>query len=213
MSEILENLGEAIKECDQQGAIHWANAAVENDIPPLEALDTLTEAIREVGDDFGAGRCFLPELVSSAEALQAAMPIIEEELQNTGVERKSLGKVVAGTVAGDIHNIGKSMLCTLMVADGFQVIDLGIDVPTEKFVATVKEEEPDVLALSALLTITAMEQKKVIEALEEAGLRDTVKVIVGGGAINDEFAERIGADGYDPTAPGGVKLARELLGS
>jgi methanogenic corrinoid protein MtbC1 len=152
-------------------------------------------------------------LVSAADAMQAALPIIEERLQETGGQRSSVGKVVAGTVAGDIHNIGKAMLCTLLTADGFEVVDLGIDVPTARFIKAVQEHQPNILALSALLTITAMEQRNVIEALKEAGIRDTVKVIVGGGAISDEFADSIGADGYDPTAPGGVRLCRELLGT
>lgn len=209
---ILGNLGQAVKDYDQEGAARWATQAMESGIDPLKALDALTEAIREVGDAFGFDEIFLPELVSAAETLQAALPVIEAELDRTGVEREGLGKVVAGTVAGDIHNIGKSMLCTLLIADGFEVVDLGIDVPAERFVSAVKEHQPDVLAMSALLTITAMEQKNVIGALKEAGIRDTVKIIVGGGAINDEFAASIGADGYDPTAPGGVKLCRSLLG-
>jgi methanogenic corrinoid protein MtbC1 len=140
------------------------------------------------------------------------MPVIETQLHESGAERQSAGKVIAGTVAGDIHNIGKSMLCTLLVADGFQVVDLGIDVPTARFVESVREHQPDAVALSALLTITAAEQKNVIDALKEAGIREGVKVIVGGGAINEEFAAGIGADGYEPTAPGGVKLIRTLLG-
>jgi corrinoid protein of di/trimethylamine methyltransferase len=209
---ILDNLAKAIHDYDQQAAVHWAEAARDQEIDPLKALDTLTLAIRHVGDAFGAGECFLPELVSAAEAMQAAMPIIETQLSENGVEWQSAGKVVAGTVAGDIHNIGKSMLCTLLVADGFQVVDLGIDVPTRRFVEAVREHRPDVLALSALLTITAAEQKNVIDALKEAGIRDNVKVIVGGGAINEAFAAGIGADGYEPTAPAGVKLVRNLLG-
>jgi methanogenic corrinoid protein MtbC1 len=209
---ILENLAQSVKAFDKQGAARWATAAVENKINPLQALDALTTAIREVGDAFGAGECYLPELVSAASALQAALPIIEDELRRTGAKRESVGKVIAGTVAGDIHNIGKSMLSTLLLADGFEVIDLGIDVPTGRFVEAVQEHEPDVVALSALLTITASEQKNVIEALKEVGLRDRVKVIVGGGAINEQFAASIGADGYDPTAPGGVRLCRSLLG-
>jgi methanogenic corrinoid protein MtbC1 len=209
---ILENLAKAIHDYDLQAAVRWAEAAREQEIDPLKALDALTLAIREVGDAFGAGECFLPELVSAAEAMQAAMPIIETQLHESGAERQSAGKVVAGTVAGDIHNIGKSMLCTLLVADGFQVVDLGIDVPTARFVDAVREHQPDAVALSALLTITAAEQKNVIDALKEAGIRDNVKVIVGGGAINEQFAAGIGADGYEPTAPAGVKLVRSLLG-
>jgi corrinoid protein of di/trimethylamine methyltransferase len=210
-SQILGNLAEAVKDYDVKGAVEWSTKAMAEGIEPLKALDALTEAIREVGDAFGVGDIFLPELVSAADAMQAALPIIEEKLQQTGGQRTSVGKVVAGTVAGDIHNIGKSMLCTLLTADGFEVIDLGIDVPTPQFVKAVKEHQPDIVALSALLTITAMEQRNVIDALKEAGIRDSVKVIVGGGAISDDFSDSIGADGYDPTAPGGVKLCRKLL--
>lgn len=212
-SLILGNLAKSVKEYDKQGALQWAQMAMAQQIDPVKALDALTGAIREVGDAFGEGECFLPELVSAAEAMQAAMPILEDQLHKSGATRQSAGKVVAGTVAGDIHNIGKSMLCTLLVADGFEVVDLGIDVSTPRFVEAVRQHRADVVALSALLTITAMEQKNVIEALKEAGIRDTVKVIVGGGAINDQFAASIGADGYDPTAPGGVKLIRQLLGT
>lgn len=209
--EILTNLAKAVKECDAAGAESWARKGMEGGIEPLKALDALTEAIREVGDAFGAGECFLPELVGAAEAMQAAMPIVEDVIKERGQTRESAGKVVVGTVFGDIHNIGKTMLCTLLTADGFEVIDLGINVPQEKFVETVREEKPDILAMSALLTITAQEQKNVIEALNAEGIRSGVKVIVGGGAISDRFAKSIGADGYDPTAPGGVKLARKLL--
>jgi len=210
--QVLDKLSEAIKNYDVNGAAELSAKAMEEGIEPLKALEALTQAIREVGDAFGLGEIFLPELVSSAEAMQVALPIIEEKLQQTGGKRESAGKVVAGTVSGDIHNIGKSILCTLLTADGFEVIDLGIDVPLSEFVEAVQEHQPDILALSALLTITAMEQRNVIEALEDCGLRDSVKIIVGGGAINDEFAESIGADGYDPTAPGGVSLCRNLLG-
>lgn len=212
MNVALQKMATAVTEYDVDGAREWSTKAMEEGIPPLEALDALTEVIREVGDQFGSGEIFLPELVSAADAMQAALPAIESKLQKTGERRQSAGVVVAGTVAGDIHNIGKSMLCTLLTADGFQVIDLGIDVPTPRFVEAVKEHQPDIVALSALLTITAMEQRNVIEALKEAGIRDTVKVIVGGGAIHDEFAASIGADGYDPTAPGGVTLCRTLMG-
>lgn len=183
------------------------------DRTPTSALEALTVAIREVCDAFGAGECFLPELVGAAEAMQNAMPILEAEIKERGEKRHSAGVVVAGTVFGDIHNIGKTILCTLLTADGFEVIDLGIDVPVDRFVTSVKEHQPHVLAMSALLTITAQEQKNVIEALKGEGLRDGVTIIVGGGAISDHFAESIGADGYDPTAPGGVRLARELLQS
>ena len=210
-TEILAQLGKAVKEYDAPGAASLAGKAMEIGIDPTLALDALTESIREVGDAFGAGELFLPELVGAAEAMEAAMPIVEKVIKSRGESRVSAGKVVVGTVFGDIHNIGKTIFGTLLTADGFQVIDLGINVPTERFVETVRQEQPDMLAMSALLTITAQEQKNVIEALSAAGLRDGLSVIVGGGAISQRFAESIGADGYAPTAPGGVSLARELL--
>ena len=144
--------------------------------------------------------------------MQSAVPIIEEELKRTGAKRVLPGTVVAGTVFGDIHSIGKTMVCALLTADGFDVIDLGINVKADQFVEAVKKHRPDILAMSALLTVFASEQKKVIETLKKEGIRDEVKIMVGGGAISQEFADRIGADGYDPTAPGAVKLARNLIG-
>lgn len=209
--EILANLARTVKEFDTAGAESWARKAMEGGIEPLEALDALTEAIREVGNAFESGDCFLPELVGAAEAMLAAMPVVKDVIKASGQTRESAGKVVAGTVSGDIHTIGKMMLCTLLTADGFEVIDLGIDVPRQKFVDTVRQEKPDILAMSALLTITAREMHNVIEELEAEGLRGGLTIIVGGGAISDHFAEKIGADGYDATAPGGVKLARKLL--
>ena len=140
------------------------------------------------------------------------MPILEEELKKTGAKRKVLGTVVAGTVFGDIHSIGKSMVCTLLVAGGFEVHDLGVNIKAEEFLEAMEKYQADILAMSALLTMTAPEQRKVIAALKEKGIREKVKVMVGGGAITAEFAESIGADGYDPTAPGAVELARRLVG-
>jgi len=210
--ESLENLKRAVIEYDTEGAAKWARKIVEEKIDPITALDALTETIRHVGDRFGRGELWLPDLVGAAEAMQAAMPILEEELKKTGAKREALGTVVAGTVFGDIHSIGKSMVCTLLVAGGFEVHDLGVNIKAEEFVEAIESHKADVLAMSALLTMTAAEQRKVINALKEKGIRDKVKVMVGGGAITAEFAESIGADGYDPTAPGAVELARRLVG-
>ncbi len=127
------------------------------------------------------------------------------------MERESAGTVVLGTVYGDIHSIGKTMVGSLLTADGFVVYDIGIDIPAEKFVEEVTTKQPDILAMSSLLTTTAPEQRKVISILKEAGLRDKVKIMVGGGAITQEFADEIGADGFETTAPGAAKLARKLV--
>jgi corrinoid protein of di/trimethylamine methyltransferase len=210
--EVLEELKKAIVEYDSEGAASLARKAVQEKIDPIKALDAMTVAIRQVGDGFGKGELFLPDLVGAADAMSAATPIIEEEIKRLGTSRESLGSVVIGTVYGDIHTIGKTMVATLLTADGFQVYDVGINVTAEQFVQGVKKYKPDILAMSALLTMTAPEQRKVIETLKKEGLRDKVKVMVGGGAITQEFADSIGADGYDPTAPGAVKLARKLTG-
>jgi len=211
-TEILENLKKAILEYDREEAACLARKVVDEKIDPLEALKTLTTAIRQVGDGFGRGELWLPDLVGAADAMQSAMPILEEELKRKGAERKSLGIVVAGTVFGDIHSIGKSMVCTLLTAHGFVVHDLGVNIKAEEFLEAIEQHQADILAMSALLTTTATEQKKVIDSLKERGIKKKVKVMVGGAAINADFAESIGADGYDPTAPGAVELAERLVG-
>jgi corrinoid protein of di/trimethylamine methyltransferase len=211
-SEILENLKKAITGYDREGAADWARKAVREKIDPIKALDTMTVAIRQIGDGFGKGELWLPDLVGAAAAMTAATPIIEEEINRVGATRESLGIVVIGTVYGDIHTIGKTMVATLLTANGFAVNDLGINVTAESFVQGVNEHKADILAMSALMTTTAPEQRKVIGALKKEGIRDTVKIMVGGGAITQEFADSIGADGYDPTAPGAVELARRLVG-
>lgn len=209
--EIIENLKKAILEYDSEAAANWAKKAVQEKMDPNEALRAMTEAIREIGNGFGAGELFLPDLVGAADAMSAATPVIDEELQRVGAKRESLGSAVIGTVYGDIHTIGKTMVATLLTAEGFAVEDLGINITAEQFVEGVRKYEPDILAMSALMTMTAPEQKKVIETLKNQGLRDKVKIMVGGGAITQEFADSIGADGYDPTAPGAAKLARKLI--
>jgi corrinoid protein of di/trimethylamine methyltransferase len=211
-NEILENLKKSVLEYNADVAAELAKKAVEENIDPTKALDALIVAIRKVGDDFGNGERWLPDLIGAADAMLAAMPILNAEIDRRGTKRESMGKVILGSVFGDIHNIGKSMVFSLMTADGFDVVDLGIDVPTDKFVEAVKEHEADIVAMSALLTTTAPEAQKVIDKLKEVGLREKVKVMIGGGAINADFAESIGADGYDPTAPGAVTLAKSLLG-
>ena len=211
-AEILENLKKAITGYDREGAADWARKAVREKIDPIEALDTMTVAIRQIGDGFAKGELWLPDLVGAAAAMAAATPIIEEEIKRVGATRESLGIVVIGTVYGDIHTIGKTMVATLLTANGFAVNDLGINVTAESFVQGVNEHKADILAMSALMTTTAPEQRKVITALKKEGIRDTVKIMVGGGAITQEFADSIGADGYDPTAPGAVELARRLVG-
>jgi methylmalonyl-CoA mutase cobalamin-binding domain/chain len=208
---LLESLQQAIITYAAEDAGKLSAEIVKQGIDPLEALDRMTLAIRQVGDGFNRGDLWLPDLIRASEAFKAALPPLTEELARRGTVRRDAGVVVIGTVFGDIHNIGKDMVATLLAADGFAVHDLGINVTAERFIAAVKEHHADLLAMSALLSITAQEQKKVIAALRREGLRETVKVIVGGGAISQEFAETIGADGYAATAPLATALARSLI--
>jgi len=211
--DIFQNLKKAIIEYDTERAASLAKEVIEKKINPMKALDAMTEGIRQVGDGFGRGELWLPDLAGAADAMSSAMPIIEEEIKRTGAKRVSLGTVIAGTVFGDIHSIGKTMVCTLLTAEGFEVHDLGVNIKAEEFLEATKKYNADILAMSALMTMTASEQKKVIEYLKKEGLRDKIKIMVGGGAITEEFAKDVGADGYDPTAPGAVKLARRLIGN
>ncbi len=211
-SEMLDKLKKVVLDFDIDSAESIAKEALDSGVDPVDAANALTESIQIIGDKFGKGELFLPDLVCASEVLKNAFPPINAAIEARGEKQKSLGKVVIGTVFGDIHNIGKNMVATLLYAAGFEVIDLGINVKSDDFLKAIKESNPDVLAMSALLTTTAMEQKNVIEGLKKEGLRDKVKVIVGGSPINQEFADSIGADGYGATAPEGVKLVKRLLG-
>jgi corrinoid protein of di/trimethylamine methyltransferase len=212
-AELLRKLHQAILDYDPDESAALTGKALEEGHEADLVMKTLITAIREIGDGFGTGELFLPDLVGGADALQAAMPLVLEAYKQSGVERESEGVIVIGTVAGDIHTIGKSMVTSMLTAEGFEVHDIGIDVSAEQFIEAIKEFKPQIVAMSALLTTTAPMAKKVIEQLEECGLRDSVKVMVGGGAITEPFAESIGADGYDPTAPGAVLVARNLITS
>jgi len=212
MADLLEKLKNVVLDFDIDNAESIARQAIDSGVDPIKAANALSEGIKVIGDKFGSGELFLPDLVCASEVLKKAFPVINKALEKSGSKKKSLGKIVIGTVFGDIHSIGKGMVSTLLYAAGFDMIDLGINVKSEDFLKAIKEQNADVLAMSALLTTTAMEQKRVIEGLKEAGLRGKVKVVVGGSPINQEFADSIGADGYGATAPEGVKVIKKLLG-
>jgi methanogenic corrinoid protein MtbC1 len=211
-TQLLEDLRKAINEYDQELAIASARRWIEEKKDPLEALQVMTAAIRNIGDGFGRGEFWLPDLVGASKAMASALPVFQEALLKNGQRRETLGTVVIGTVKGDVHTIGKDLVAALLVASGFEVYDLGINVHAEGFVEAVQEHRADLLAMSALMTMTAPEQEIAIKLLKKAGGRGQVKVMVGGGAITQEFADRIGADGYDATAPGAMRLARRLVG-
>ncbi|HEB29823.1 hypothetical protein LCGC14_2761200 [marine sediment metagenome] len=208
---LLDKLRKAVTECERDLSVESAEAYVELKEDPLEALEVLTNTIQEVGDGFGRGELWLPDLIGSADAMQGAVAILDKEIKAQGIKKEVTGTVVAGTVFGDIHDMGKTILTTLLSASGFEVTDLGVNVSAQAFIEAVKEHTPDILAMSALLTTTIAEQGKVIDALKENKLREGVKIMVGGAAVSEEFAEQIGADGYEATASGAVELARTLI--
>ncbi|MEM3581703.1 MAG: corrinoid protein, partial [Candidatus Bathyarchaeia archaeon] len=191
---IIERLRLSVLNYNVDEAVSAAKEAVKLGIDLLRAIEEgLAKGIREVGEKFANGEAFLPELVMAAETMKKALEVLEPELRRAKKERKALGKVLLGTVAGDIHSIGKTIVGSMLTANGFEVYDIGEDVPAEKFVEKVKELKPDVVGLSALLTTTLPEQRTVIEALKREGLRDKVKVIIGGAPASREWAEEIGA--------------------
>jgi methylmalonyl-CoA mutase cobalamin-binding domain/chain len=211
MEEVLGYIKQAVAGFDRKGVEELTKKAIGEKIDPVVIFDALKDAITKIGEDFSKGDIFLPQLVGAADAMEGGMPLIIEEIKKQGKALKSLGTVAIGTVFGDIHSIGKTMVATLLAAEGFFIKDLGINVSAEKFVESVEEGDVDVVAMSALLTTTAPQQQKVIEMLEKRNLREKVKVIVGGGAITQEFAEEIGADGYSGTAPAAGALIKRLL--
>lgn len=179
---------------------------------PLQIIEeSCLPAIEEVGRLWEAGEYFLPELIAGAEAMKAAMAILQAALKFSGQTLPSAGRVVIGTVEGDIHDIGKNLVASMLRAASFEVIDLGADVKIEKFVETAVEEKADLIALSALLTTTMLNQKKVIEMLKSRGLRDRFKVMVGGAPVTEKYAREIGADGYGESAVQAVAVARSLV--
>jgi corrinoid protein of di/trimethylamine methyltransferase len=203
----------AVKAGEPEEAEALARQALEAGLDPLEVITKgFTPGMTVVGEQFSCGDVFLPDLVLAGEAMKAAIRVLEPELVRRGSQRDVLGRVVLGTVQGDIHEIGKSLVGTLLSANGFQVFDLGVDVPPQRFVEKTQEVDADIVGLSALLTTTMVVQEEVIQALEGAGLRGRVKVMVGGAPVTQSWADEIGADGYAEDAMGAVVVAKRLLG-
>jgi corrinoid protein of di/trimethylamine methyltransferase len=211
--DLYAQMKQSVLDGEMEQAAELAQKGLDEGLPAVDILDLgFVKGIEEVGDLFARGEFFLPELVQGAEAMKAAVAVLQPALDASGSGRKALGVAVAGTVAGDIHEIGKTIVCSMLSAAGFSVTDVGCDVPVETFVAKVREEQPDLLLLSALLTTTMPNQQKTIEALKEAGLRDSVKVMVGGAPTTRAWADEIGADGYSEDAIEAVATAKGLLG-
>lgn len=209
---LFADMKQAVLDGEIEIAEELAQKVVEGDLNPLEAIEKgYVPGIDEVGALFEEAQIFLPELIAAAEAMKAALTVLEPALQQRDMARAILGKVVIGTMHNDIHDIGKDMVASMLMAAGFEVINLGVNVPCDTFIGKVKELDADILALSALLTTTMPEQKVVIKALEKEGLRSGVKVLVGGAPVNRQWADEIKADGYAENAIEAVKIARQLM--
>ena len=210
---IYQKMAQSILDGDTDAAVSLAKQSIEAGVDPLDAITKgFVMGVNQVGESFSCGQAFLPELVMAGEAMKAAVATLEPEMQRRGTSRQVFGKVVLATVEGDIHEIGKSLVGTMLGASGFQVYDLGVDVPAAKIIAKVKEVDADMVGLSALLTTTMVKQKEVIDELDKQGLRKKVKVMVGGAPVTRDWVQKIEADGYSEDAIGAVGLAKKLVG-
>ena len=211
--ELYQKMSQSILDGDSEVAVALAKQAIEAGIDPLDAIaNGYVLGVNQVGENFASGQAFLPELVMAGEAMKAAVATLEPEMQKRGTTRQMLGKVVLATVEGDIHEIGKTLVGTMLSASGFQVYDLGVDVPSKKIIEKVIEVDADLVGLSALLTTTMVKQKEVIDELDKLGLRKKVKVMVGGAPVTRDWVQKIEADGYSEDAIGAVGLAKQLVG-
>jgi len=211
MSRLLERISTCILEGDADKAAKLVQKAIDEGMTPSEIMDNgLLVGMGEVGVRFKAGDMFVPEVLMSAEAMQAGTILLRPLLLSSGA--KQAGKILLGTVKGDLHDIGKNLVGMMCEGSGFEIIDLGFNAEPEKFVAAIKQHQPQVVGMSAMLTTTMRAMGYTIKAIEEAGLRDQVKIMVGGAPVDAEFARRIGADGYGSNAPAGADLAKKFVG-
>ncbi len=209
MADVQQKIATNLYNGDREAVAELVQDALDAGMAPGDVLnDALLAGMDEVGRDFKAGDLYLPEVLAAARAMQAGMDVLRPLLAESDVP--SAGKYVIGTVQGDLHDIGKNLVKMMLEGAGFQTIDLGTDVKPDDFVAAVREHQPQLLGMSALLTTTMPEMEATIEALEEAGLRDAVKIMVGGAPVTAAFAEQIGADAYAPDAASAVDVARSL---
>jgi len=212
MDPLIQSIQENVINGQKAPVENLVRQALEAKLPPDEILNTgLIAAMKEVGARFEAGDFYVPEMLIAARAMQAGLAILKPHLVQGGIQ--SAGRVVIGTVKGDLHDIGKNLVSMMLEGAGFEIFDLGTDVAPEKFVAAIKENNAGLLGMSALLTTTMSNMKLVLAALKEAGVREQVKVMIGGAPVTDSFAKEIGADGYAPDASRAVTLAKSLMGN
>jgi corrinoid protein of di/trimethylamine methyltransferase len=211
--QIFEKMAQSIIDGEYEEAERLALEAIELGIDPLDAINKgFVVGVDHVGSLFSCGDAFLPELVMAGEAMKTAVSVLEPEMARQGTARQMLGTVVLGTIEGDIHDIGKTLVGTMLSAAGFKVFDLGVDVPVMTLVEKARTENADIIGVSALLTTTMVKQRDVVEALDDMGMRPKVKVLVGGAPVTRDWVNEIGADGFSEDAVGAVAAAKQLLG-
>ncbi len=209
--ELYKKLMQAVIDGEPEDAEQIAKEALEAKLDPLTCINEgLMPGIQKVGELFSTGEYFLPELIIGADAMKSALEILEPALVG-GQKREVVGLVVLGTVEGDLHEIGKTLVGTMLTANGFKVVDIGVDQSADAFIAAIKEHDADIVGASALLTTTMLQQKKLVETLDAAGLGDKVKVMIGGAPVTGKYAEEIGADGYAEDAISAVDVAYRLM--
>lgn len=209
--ENLKELGEAIVRGDKERSSRLVEKAL-GEVDPLAVIQSgMMPAMEKVGDRFSSGEIFLPEMLMATEAWNEAMRLLKPKLLEAGESVAKIGTVVIGTVQSDVHEIGKNIVVTLLNTAGFEVHDLGVDIPASKFIGKAEEVNADIIAASAIMTTTMTYQRDILDHLMASGLRDKYIVLVGGGVVNQKWADEIGADGYGETAVEGVRLAKELL--
>jgi 5-methyltetrahydrofolate--homocysteine methyltransferase len=212
MSRLYERISTAIMEGDADKTASLVQKALDQGLAAKDILDNgMVVGMGEVGVRFKAGDMFVPEVLMSADSMQAGLNVLRPRLVESGV--KLIGKILMGTVKGDLHDIGKNLVNMMCEGAGFEIVDIGFNADPEKFVDAIKEHKPDVVGMSAMLTTTMRAMAHTIKAIEEAGLRDQVKIMVGGAPVDAAFAERIGADGYGSNAPAGSDLAKKFVGA
>ena len=211
--ELYKEMAQCIIDGDSDISAELARKSIELNMHPLDAITKgFVIGVNYIGDQFGKGEAFLPELVMAGEAMKAAVAVLEPELLKLGEAREMMGKVVLATVEGDIHEIGKTLVGTMLSASGFEVVDLGVDQPADKIIGKALEIDAQIIGMSALLTTTMVRQREVIEELDKEGLRPRIEVMVGGAPITRDWVEKIKADGYSEDAIGAVKIAKDLVG-
>jgi methanogenic corrinoid protein MtbC1 len=201
----------AIMQLKEAYVLDWISAQLDLKISPHTIMDELSAGLKELGDMFASGKCFIPELIRGGEIFFKALEMVRPAFEADNSELRKIGTFLIGTVKGDLHDLGKNLTAITLMTAGFEVIDLGKDVPSERFVKVVEKLKPDILGLSALLTTTTEQQQVVIDALKAANLRNRVKIIVGGAPVNQKWADHIGADAFGADAIDGLRKAKALL--